>query len=421
MVSAKTFDATAFDDGAYSIQQTSDGGYIVAGVVDSSGYGAGFGDLWVFKLDNGLNIQWEKTYGAASEEGAYAIQQTADGGYVVAGYTFSSGAGDADFWILKLDASGNVTWQKAYGGINEDVAQAIRQTSDGGYIVVGRTLSFSAGTAWVLKLNSSGSIVWQKVYGGTGNVASPDTVQQTSDGGYIIAGEMMAIGSTTMAGWVLKLDGSGTVLWQNTYNANQFDHFYFVQQTSDSGYIVAGLSSTTTLPLTSYAWIVKLSSSGSVVWNKTYGVTGSDYAAIVRQTSDGGYIVAGAIGLVSGNSNTWVLKLDSSGNVMWQKAYGGGGDWYPGGIQQTSDGGYVSAGITAAFGSNISDAWVMKLDGYGDIAGCPGAPSPAISVNSPTVAVSSLSIAGVATSVTPVTTLATVGTTGPIVNEVCPF
>ena len=200
------------------MQQTSDGGYIVA--VDTTAFGSGLTDLWVLKLDSVGNIQWQKTYGGISWDDAEYIQQTDDNGYIVCGDTFPFGAGDEDLWILKLDSSGNVQWQKTYGGIGkEGEARFIQQTSDGGYIVADGTMSYGAGgkDLWVLKLDSSGNIEWQKTYGGIGEEGEEGlSMQQTTDGGYIVANHTSSFGAGLADLWVLKLDSDGNIQWQKT-------------------------------------------------------------------------------------------------------------------------------------------------------------------------------------------------------------
>jgi len=196
------------DDYAWSIQQTSDGGYILAGYTESFGSS---NDAWILKLDANGNVQWQKAYGGTSYDWGILIQQTSDGGYIVAGETNSFGSGWGDAWILKLDANGNVEWQKAYGGSNYDWANSIQQTSDGGYIVAGETYSFGSGfgDAWILKLDANGNVEWQKAYGGS-NRDDGNSIQRTSDGGYILAGYTESFGSSNDA-WILKLDSNGDI------------------------------------------------------------------------------------------------------------------------------------------------------------------------------------------------------------------
>ncbi len=214
---------------------------------ETESFGAGIYDVWILKLDANGNVVWQKTYGGADYDHAYSIQQTSDGGYIVAGETWSSWSFGAerngDAWVLKLDANGNVQWQKRYGGADSDIASFIQQTSDGGYIVAGRTDYFGAGDfdfdVWVLKLDANGNVQWQKRYGGPGwDWAS--SIQQTSDGGYIVAGYTDSFGAGYFDVWVLKLDASGNVQWAKTYGGADYDHANSIQQTSDGGYIVAG-------------------------------------------------------------------------------------------------------------------------------------------------------------------------------------
>jgi uncharacterized delta-60 repeat protein len=359
---AKTYGGTS-DDSAHSVQQTSDGGYIVAGSTQS--FGAGSQDVWVLKLDSSGTMQWQKTYGGIYSDRAYSIQQTNDNGYIVAGTTRSFGAGVNDFWILKLDSSGTVQWQKTYGGTDHDDANSVQQTSDGGYIVAGSTRSFGAGgrDSWLLKLDSSGTMQWQKTYGGTDD-DSTASVQQTNDNGYIVAGTTYSELSFDYDIWVLRLDVNGTVQWQKTYSATNSDIIYSVQQTSDNGYIVAG-STRSFGAGGSDSWLLKLDSSGTMQWQKTYGGTSDDRAHSVQQTSDGGYIVAGE--LHDHPSDSWVLKLDSSGTVQWQKTYGHNYSDYANSVQQTSDGGYVVAGNIFV---GVYDIWLLKLESSGDIPEC---------------------------------------------------
>ena len=181
-------------------------------------FGAGSYDAWVFKLDATGNIEWQKTYGGPRWDRAWSVQQTSDGGYIVAGFTQSFGAGGQDFWVLKLDASGNVEWQKTYGGPADDRALWVVEADDGGYAVVGTTASFGAGYSdiWLLKLDASGNVEWEKTYGGR-LIDGAASVRQTSDGGYVVAGLSRSFGASQIGGdledmWVLKLDPMGNLL-----------------------------------------------------------------------------------------------------------------------------------------------------------------------------------------------------------------
>jgi uncharacterized delta-60 repeat protein len=458
---SRAYGGTDSDD-AFAIAPTPDGGYVVAGSTESFGAGKGQDspdlggpnlpgktDVWVLKLDGRGNVQWQKTYGGPGGEEARAIAPTSDGGYVVAAwvgqvhgfvhiyeksfipteeheYTIppSFGAGKGDVWVLKLDGSGNVVWQKTYGGTNEDEAHAIVPTSDGGYIVAGSTESFGAGKGdvWVLKLDGSGNVQWQKTYGGT-NWDGAHAIAPTSDGGYVVAGRTESFGAGGWDVWVLKLDGSGNVVWQKTYGGTNEDEAHAIVPTSDGGYVVAGKT-------WSFGaghgdvWVLKLDGSGNVVWQKTYGGTNEDEARAIVPTSDGGYIVAGSTfrrtSSHTGNFDVWVLKLDGSGNVQWQKTYGGTGDEGASAIAPTSDGGYVVAGRTSSFTGNF-DVWVLKLEADGTVRGCPSGlvRDSAASVGSTSVSPGSTSVAGQATSASVALSSAVVGTSSASPTGVC--
>jgi hypothetical protein len=220
---------------------------------------------------------WAVTYGGIDDDRLLSIDQTVDGGYIVAGLTFSFGAGDYDLWILKLDSDGTVGWQKTYGGNGDDHATSIQQTSDGGYIVAGGTSSFGAGSydLWVLKLNSDGTIAWQKTYGGTDYDAAT-SVQQILGGGFVVLGDTWSFGTGSMDFWVLRLNPDGTVFWQRTYGGTQSEYSRSIQQTSDAGYIVAGSTSSFGVG-SGDIWLLKLNSNGTIAWQKTYGGNGGDY------------------------------------------------------------------------------------------------------------------------------------------------
>jgi uncharacterized delta-60 repeat protein len=366
-------------DGAYSIQQTSDGGHIVAGRTDS--FGAGDADFWVLKLNAYGGVDWQKRYGGSSFEEAWSIRHTSDGGYVVAGQTESFGAGSGDVWVLKLSCDGSVAWQKTYGGSGFDKGRSIQPTADGSYILVGETDVFGAtgGDFWVLKLNANGSVAWQKRYGGSG-WDTAYAVQQTTEGGYVVAGGTDSFGAGDADFWVLKLNSDGSIAWQRTYGGDNDDSARSIQGTLDGGYILAGYTDSFGAGQRDF-WVLKLHSDGTVAWEKRYGGTESDDAHSIQQTSDGGYIVAGVTASFgAGYGDLWVLKLDSDGTVDWEKTYGGMRWDGAYSVQQTAEGRYIVAGLG-------SDMCVLKLDGNGEIPDCSvmGASSATVSDTSATV------------------------------------
>ena len=391
---AKTYGGTG-NDKAAGVQQTTDAGYIVAGSTDS--FGAGSLDIWVLKLDiSGNTQQWQKTYGGPGDDEASSIQQTADGGYIVAGYTTSFGAGKKDVWVLKLDKDGNVEWQNTYGGTEDDEAFSVQQTADGGYIIAGYTSSFGAGKkdVWLLKLTKDGNVEWQRAYGGSGDDVAY-SIQQTSDGGYIVAGSTDSFGKGKKDMWLLKLDGGGNVNWQKTYGDIGDDEATSVQQTSDGGYIVVG--STNSYSANIKPWILSLDSDGVIQIQGQVilaGGSGEDRIYSVRQTLEGGYVLAGSTDSYGlGKKDAWIIKIDSNG-TMHQTLFGGTGDDEVFSIQETMDHGYVAAGWTNSFGAGNFDAWTLKLDSKLDIAGCS-------IIGNPFASAASTQISGVGTNATP--------------------
>ncbi|MCW4043139.1 MAG: hypothetical protein NWE90_05390 [Candidatus Bathyarchaeota archaeon] len=427
---AKTYGGTIDDEGAelLSIHETSDGGYIVLGKTRS--FGAGDRDFWILKLTSSGDIEWQRTYGGRSRDSAWSIQKTSDGGYIVAGDTESFGAGDADIWILKLDSSGDIEWQRTYGGTDWDGWPYIQEASDGGYIVAGCTESFGAGDGdiWVLKLNSSGDIEWQRTYGGSleDNYCH---IQLTSDGGYIVAGCTESFGAGDRDFWILKLDSSGDIEWQRTYGGTFYEWATDIKLTSDGGYIVSGA----TLEFGRYGnfLILKLDSSGDIEWQRAYGGGFMDYPWSIKQTSDGGYIVAGYTESFD-QQNRWldisVLKLTSSGDIEWEETYGGGADDLAWSIQQTSDGGYIVAGSTYplsgdggdVFGAGGEDLLVLKIDPNGDIPDCALSGSPTNSVNETSYFPSDTSVTPMNTNVIPQNTNIQPQESDAIIYNLCP-
>jgi uncharacterized delta-60 repeat protein len=357
-------------DAARSIQQTTDGGYIVAGYTTS--FGAGGSDVWLVKMASDGSVDWQKTYGGSSEDGASSVQQTADGGYIVAGSTDSFGAGGMDAWVLKLTADGMVSWQQSYGWGGDESISAIQPTDDGGYVAAGYC-STNGNDAWVLKLTNDGSVSWQKRYGNM-QEDEASSIQQTADGGFIVAGSTFdPVGYRLYDIWLLKLASDGAVTWQKSYDGGGSDYASCVRQTADGGYIVAGkiLSQATD----SYdQWVLKLDSAGSVVWGKNLGVPEYyggvyDAAQAVQQTDDGGYLVAGCTKFSYQDYDLILLKLGADGSLTWKRSFSGDGDDVPYSLQKTADGGSVIAGYSTSFDAAGSQWWILKLPQNNELYG----------------------------------------------------
>ena len=353
----KMFGESGYDY-ARSVKQTTDGGYIVAGYTTS--FGAGYYDVYVLKLNSDGSLAWQKTFGGNGDDEAYSVQETTDGGYIVAGYTTSFGAGGYDVYILKLNSNGTLIWQKTFGGGLDDKAYSIQKTADGGYIVAGGTSPFEAGgyDVYILKLNSDGSLAWEKTFGG----GLAYSVQETTDGGYIVAGYKRVSGAGYKDVYVLKLNSDGSLAWEKTFGGGLA---YSIQQTTDRGYIVAGC--TTSFGAGSFS-VLKLDPNGGLQWQKTFGGDAYGEAYSIQQTPDGRYIVAGCTtSFGAGYEDVYVLKLNSDGSLTWQKTFGGSNYDEAYAVELTADGGYIVAGYTRSFGAVNYDAYILKLDSNGEL------------------------------------------------------
>jgi hypothetical protein len=351
-------------DYGYSVRQTSDGGYIMAGVTAS--HGAGSADVWLIKTDGDGKTQWDKTFGESGEDRGYCVQQTSDGGYVITGETQSYGAGLADAWLIKTDSDGKMQWDKTFGDSGEDRGYWLQQTSDGGYIMTGETQSYGAGLAdaWLIKTDGDGNMQWDKTFGGTSKDYGR-SVQQTSDGGYIIAGETRSYGAGLADVWLIKTDSEGNKEWDNTFGGASEDYGRSVQQAPDNSYVVAG--GTESLGAGEMdVWLARIDPAGNELWATTFGGSGSDGASCLEKTADGGYMIAGykagdkqADGAVW--ADMWLIVTDPRGNLIWQKSLGGPYADYGSSVQQTADGGYIAAGLTVSYGAGNADAWLVEL------------------------------------------------------------
>jgi hypothetical protein len=414
-------------DIAKSIIQTNDGGYLIAGSTtsidgdvtknhDTTGNNS---DIWLIKLDADGNLQWQKCIGGTGGDYATSLIKTTDGGYAIAGYTWSTDGdanGDinhfsADFWVIKLSATDTIQWQKKYGGYADDVANSIYQTADGGYVVAGYTQSHDGDVTvfngksdfWVIKIDTSGVLQWQKTYGGSG-VDVANSIIQTHDGGYLIAGftdspdsevsglHLDYFGDTTMDYWVVKTNDTGAIEWAKCYGGGFTDNATSVIQTSDGGYMVAGFSdfgpdSNGYYNYYDY-WLVKIDTAGNIQWQNRYGGIENDVPYTVLQTHDGGYIISGCSvsdsGEVTGNhgrNDYWILKTDGNGKMLSGTCFGGSMDDIPYSIIETNDGSFAIAGSTQSNDGNISgfhdscaynstfseidcnpDFWIVKLN-----------------------------------------------------------
>ncbi len=368
----KTFGGSDRDRG-YSVQQTSDGGYIIAGWTKS--FGVGGSDVYLVKTDASGKEEWSKTFGGSNDDEGQSVQQTSDGGYIITGITKSLGVSGHDVYLIKTDESGNEEWFKTFGGSTPDVPDcgySVQQTSDGGYIIAGYTNSFGLGESdiYLVKTDASGNEEWYKTFGGGGYDAAY-FVQQTEDGGYIIAGETFSFGEGAIDVYLIKTNGSWNEEWSKTFGGNDLDGARSVQQTNEGGYIIAGFTASFAIDYVGI-YLIKLDTSGNEDWIKIYA--GSDtndtyFGHSVHQTIDGGYIVTGFIDTLGTHIyDVYLLKTDEDGNEKWSNTFGGSNGDRGLSIQQTTDRGYIIAGYTESFSAGDQDVYLIKTNANGNIS-----------------------------------------------------
>jgi len=353
----RTFGGDSADIGS-SVQQTLDGGYIAVGGTGS--FGNGKTDAYLIKMDMNGYFLWSKTYGGLAADWGSAVQQTLDGGYIIAGGTSSFGGGLNDVLLIKTDSSGDTIWTKTYGGEGFDFSRSVDATSDGGYIIAGATTSFGAGwyDAYLVKTDSLGNLLWSKTFGGVDEDIA-FSVQQTFDNGYIIGG-YTDYGSGNSSVYLVKTDSFGDTMWTKKYGGPNCDQGYSSIITSDNGYIIVGETSSFG-PGGSNVYVVKTDELGDTMWTAVYGGNEIEQGYSVCEITNSGYAIAGYTDSYgSGNGDFYLLRTNEDGDTLWTKTFGGNQWEYALSIQSSSDGGYIITGYTESYGEGNGDVYLVK-------------------------------------------------------------
>jgi hypothetical protein len=391
------------NDVAQSVVKTIDGGYAVLGHSQSNN-----GDLkdktnesfdfWVMKFTANNSLLWSKTFGGTEDDRGNDIIQTADGGFAILGFTQSSNGdviqnnGSKDFWIAKLTRTGTLTWQKSFGFSGSDYGTSLIQTNDNGYLLTGvidvtasggegnsRTSQRHAGgDVWAVKLSAVGNFEWSKYFGGS----FTDTafgVEKTADNGFIIVGSSdsndvdISNNKGSYDFWVLKISSTGTLLWEKSFGGTEIDEARAITSTEDGNFIIVGDTRSSDINVSNNngaadLWMLKISPEGTLLWEKTIGATGFDVARSVSKTQDNGFIISGSSrssegGFTNqGQNDAWVLKIDANGNILWQNTIGGTE------IDFCYDAVAINNGEIIAVGeSNSSNGDIEENKGFSDV------------------------------------------------------
>ena len=355
------------NESAQAVVNTTDGGYAILGHTQSmdgdvtNKFNESY-DYWILKYDSTNQIQWQKTYGGSADDRGTDITQTIDGGYAVIGKSKSSdgevseNAGYDDFWMIKLDENGSIIWDYSFGYAGSDVPYSIIQTSDNGFLVSG-VLDVSAsngqgnrasstqrrhagGDYWVIKLNANGIKEWSNYYGGAFTDTAYDAIQ-TADNSYIVVGssDSADVDISNNKGsydfWAIKISETGTLIWEKSYGGDQVDEAHAISKTADGNYIIVGDTRSNDLDISQNngaadLWVIKITPEGDLIWEKTLGGSSFDVGRAISKTQDNGFLISGSSRSTNGNltdnkgqNDAWVVKINNSGNLEWQKTIGG--------------------------------------------------------------------------------------------------
>ncbi|WP_111683330.1 hypothetical protein [Winogradskyella tangerina] len=400
----KTYGGSNNDSGQ-SVVATSDGGYAILGFTQSNDgditdkQDESF-DYWVLKFDAQDNLEWQKTYGGDADDRGRNIIQTQDGGYAILGFSFSASgdvsdnAGLQDFWLAKLDAFGNITWQKSYGFQGADSGISVIQTNDQGYLISGTldvTASGGAGNTsrqsdrhaggdyWVLKIDSSGNLEWSRYFGGN-FTDTPEGIAQTSDNGFIIAGGSDSA-DTDISGnlgsydfWVIRISSTGGLVWEKSFGGSQIDEARGIIRTNDGNFIIAGDTRSTDNDVSNNKggadlWLIKISPNGDIIWEKTLGGSSFDVARAISKSQNNGFILAGSsrsndndVSENKGQNDAWIVYVDDNGDIIWERSVGGSNIDFSYGVTELNNGTVIGVGDTTS-----NDGDIIENKGFTDL------------------------------------------------------
>ena len=352
----KTYGSDYNDEGR-SVQLTSDGGYIITGSFAS--------DLYVLKTDELGNEIWSNSIGSDYDDFGTSIQPTNDNGYIIVGCRGSVGGWNYSIYLVKIDETGNVLWTRTFGGSSFDYGYSVHQTADNGYIIGATTYSYGNGVGdfYLIKTDSLGQMSWSKTYGGEDNENCMSMIL-TSDGGYLMVGSTNTFASESYDVYMIKTDDIGDTLWTRTVSGGSRDEGMSVQETQDNGYIVSGMTGGQGEDV----FLIRTNGDGEILWTNNYGGVDNEYGNSVQETTEGDFIIVGSTrSFGQGAYDVYLIKTNSIGDTLWTRSFGGSEYDMGYSVKEAEDGGYITTGFTQSFGQGESDIYLIKTDTDGNI------------------------------------------------------
>lgn len=349
-------------EGTRAMIQTPDGGFLMAGYTWSLGNGCS--DVLLIKTDADGNQQWMKTIGSSGWEYAYGLCNAAGGGYYITGYTTGYGTLSKDLILYKTDADGNEQWRRTFGGSDIEVGKSVVQAPDGSVIVCGYTQSQGTGEddIMLIKTDAAGNQKWIRTYGGTSSELGKQ-VLVNSDGDYVILGSTGSLGAGNRDYWLICSDTAGNVNWSKTYGNDGYQECYSVIETSDGGYLISGDSDIHGVDFLNI-YLVKTDPAGNLIWQKNIESPANyyEYGKGLCELADGTYMICGNLKYPSDRTNDlFFCQVDTSGNVLWSGSYGGTASDWGNAVCRVGENDLLIAGHTFSYGAGESDAWLVRL------------------------------------------------------------
>lgn len=368
---AKSYGANE-DEQMNTVIPLSDGGSIIAGYTYS--FGAGGQDAWLMQLDQEGNVIWEKAYGTQLNDRICSIRTTSDNNVIIVGNMCNADADENDIWVMKCDSDGNILWEERFGWELTEEARGIDETADDGYIIAGKSDSFSSGdvdnqNALLIKFTAENQVSWMRIYGGMEDDEA-SIILVTDDGDLVFGGNTFSFGAGDSDFWLVKTDSEGEIIWAKAYGKSGEDRLCSLTQTRDNGFILTGLLDPGGAAGIDHIWVyqvMKIDSNGAVMWQKSlvyefFSKPWITYTSSVEETGEGNYVVAITAEIDETKGlDVHVLKFDQTGNILWQRTYGGSADDYVMCVKEVPDYGYIVTGGTCSFGVKKEDSWVIKL------------------------------------------------------------